>query len=889
MTNSTANQSDRIVPTDLRGEMSRSYLEYAMSVIVGRALPDARDGLKPVHRRILYAMHELGLTPERPFRKCARVVGDVIGKYHPHGDSSVYEALVRMAQDFSMRERLVDGHGNFGSVDNDPAAAMRYTECRLTRVAQVGLIQDIDAETVNFGDNYDGSQEEPLVLPARIPQLLLNGSSGIAVGMATNIPSHNLGELVDGLVALIANPDLTDLELMQYVQGPDFPTGALILGREAIRETYTTGRGSVTMRAVADFEVISNPGRQDREAIIITELPYQTNKAALIEKIAELVNEKRLDGISDIRDESDRNGMRLVIELKRDAYPKVVLNNLFKTTPLQSNFGCNMLAIVDGAPQVLTLKSALQVFLDFRSEVITRRTQFQLRKAQERDHLLQGLLTALSHLDAIIALIRGADDTASAKLGLIETYGLSEVQADGILQMQLRRLTALEADKIQKEHEELVVEIADLNNILSDRQRVLAITRTELEAIKAEFATPRRTIILDGEGDINTADLIANRETIVLVTEQGYIKRMPVDTFVAQSRATRGKSSTNMKDDDAIDHFFACRSHDSVLFFSDRGKVYSLKGYEIPESSRTARGGAIVQMLPISSEEKITSVLAISEFTDDEFLVMLTAGGYIKKTKLSAFANIRSNGLIAIFLEDNDQLRWVRRAKVNNTIIIGSKQGMAIRFRTDDQQLRPMGRDTRGVRAMRLSENDEIVGMDILPAGLAEIEDVETTDNLSVSEVEESEITDTPEELTEELCDDKSMAPWVLVVTQGGYGKKVPVGQFRIQKRFGKGIRATKFKSGQDQLAALKLVDADEELMIVTSRGIVMRQATNAIACQSRTARGVRLQRLDADDAIADVTLVPAAIEENTIVPELSSVPSGETAVTVVTEQTVEE
>jgi DNA gyrase subunit A len=536
---------------------------------------------------------------------------------------------------------------------------------------------------------------------------------------------------------------------------------------------------------------------------------------------------------------------------------------------LQSNFGCNMLAIVDGAPQVLTLKSALQVFLDFRSEVITRRTQFQLRKAQERDHLLQGLLTALANLDPIIALIRGADDSAGAKLGLIESYGLSETQADGILQMQLRRLTALEADKIQREHEELIAEIADLNEILGDRQRVLAITKSELEAIKAEFSTPRRTVILDGEGDINTADLIANRETIVLVTEQGYIKRMPVDTFVAQSRATRGKSSANMKDDDAIDHFFACRSHDSVLFFSDRGKVYSLKGYEIPESSRTARGGAIVQMLPISTEEKITSVLAISEFTDDEFLVMLTAGGYIKKTKLSAFTNIRSNGLIAIFLEENDQLRWVRRAKVDNTIIIGSKSGMAIRFRTDDQQLRPMGRDTRGVRAMRLTTDDEIVAMDILPAGLAEVEDTELNADLNLeggSEVTDLEVMDldTPEseEISEELSDDKGLTTWVLVVTQAGYGKKVPVAQFRIQKRFGKGIRATKFKSGQDQLAALKLVDGDEELMIVTSRGIVMRQPTNAIACQSRTARGVRLQRLDADDAIADVTLVPAAIED---------------------------
>ncbi len=875
MTNTTTPE-DRIVPTDLRGEMSRSYLEYAMSVIVGRALPDARDGLKPVHRRILFAMHELGLVPDRPFRKCARVVGDVIGKYHPHGDTSVYEALVRMAQDFSMRDRLVDGHGNFGSVDNDPAAAMRYTECRLTRVSHTGLLQDIEKETVNYGDNYDGSQMEPLVLPARVPQLLLNGGSGIAVGMATNIPSHNLGELVDGLVELIIDPDMTDAQLMRYIPGPDFPTGALILGTEAIRETYSTGRGSITMRAVASFEVISHPGRQDREAIIITELPYQTNKASLIEKIAELVNDKKLEGISDIRDESDRNGMRMVIELKRDAYPKVVLNNLYKTTPLQSNFGCNMLAIVDGEPRVLTLKLALQVFLDFRSEVITRRTQYELRKAEERDHLLQGLLTALGNLDAIIAMIRGADDTASAKLGLIEEFGLSEPQADAILQMQLRRLTALEADKIQNEHDGLVLQIADLKDILANRDRILAITRDELLAIKAEFATPRRTQILQAEGEINTADLIANRETVVLVTEQGYIKRLPVDTFLAQSRATRGKSSANMKDDDAIDHFFACRSHDSVLFFSDRGKVYSLKGYEIPESSRTARGTAIVQMLPISSEEKITSVLAVSEFSDDEYLVMLTEGGYIKKTKLSAFANIRSNGLIAIFLEENDQLRWVRLAKVDNTIIIGSKQGIAIRFRTDHTQLRPMGRDTRGVKSMRLNEGDEIVGMDILPAGLAEIEDGDSEVEIpEIPETEDSaETTETSAETSEltETGDDKLQGPWVLVVTQGGYGKRVPVGQFRVQKRFGKGVKATKFKSGQDQLAALRLVDVQDELMIVTSRGIVMRQSTDAIACQSRTAKGVRLQKLDTDDAIVDVTLVPAAIEPDAIASEVAAI-----------------
>lgn len=874
---------DRIIPTDLRGEMSRSYLEYAMSVIVGRALPDARDGLKPVHRRILFAMHELGMTADRPFRKCARVVGDVIGKYHPHGDTAVYEALVRMAQDFSMRDRMVDGHGNFGSVDNDPAAAMRYTECRLTRISQFGLIQDIERDTVNFGDNYDGSQQEPLVLPARIPQLLLNGSSGIAVGMATNIPPHNLGELVDGLVALIADPMLTDLELMQYIPGPDFPTGALILGTDGARETYTTGRGSVTMRAVASFETISASGRQDREAIIITEMPYQTNKAALIERIAEMVNEKKIDGISDIRDESDRDGMRLVIELKRDAYPKVVLNNLYKATPLQSNFSCNMLALVDGEPITLTLRHALQVFLDFRYEVITRRTQYELRKAEERDHLLQGLLIALNHLDAVIALIRGADDSSSAKLGLIESYGLSEAQADAILAMQLRRLTAQDADKIHDEHNQLVEKVADLRHILANRDRILTITREELEAIKLEFTTPRRSRILPNEGDIDTADLIANRETIVMVTEQGYVKRMPVDTFTAQHRATRGKASANVKDDDAIAHFFACRSHDKVLFFTDRGKVYGVKAYEIPESGRAARGTAVVQLLPIASGEKITTVLPISEFCEDEYLVMLTAGGYIKKTKLPAFANIRSNGLIAIALEEGDLLRWVRRAKADNTIIVGSRQGMSIRFRTDHEQLRPMGRDTRGVRSMRLTGDDLIVSMDIIPAGLAEVEEVEGSEE----DLDLTAIVNEDENLEAEVTEvenEKAQGPWVLVVTRGGYGKRVPVSQFRIQKRAGKGLRVTKFKSGQDQLASLCLVDDGNELMIVTSRGIVMRQSTDAIACQSRTARGVRLQRLDASDAIVGATLVPPALEEEIEEVEIQNGDVVLTAVEVVVE-----
>ncbi|MGB8691484.1 MAG: DNA gyrase subunit A, partial [Microcoleus sp.] len=597
----------RIIPTDLGNEMSRSYLEYAMSVIVGRALPDARDGLKPVHRRILYAMNELGLTPDRPFRKCARVVGEVLGKYHPHGDTAVYDALVRMAQDFSMRERLINGHGNFGSVDNDPAAAMRYTECRLTALTSDSMLRDIDCETVNFGDNFDGSQQEPLVLPARIPQILLNGSSGIAVGMATNIPPHNLGEIIDGFVALIHNPEITDLELMQYIPGPDFPTGGQILGKATIREAYTTGRGSITMRGVASIETIEHVGRPDKEAIIITELPYQTNKAALIEKIAELVNDKRLEGISDIRDESDRDGMRIVIELKRDAYPRVVLNNLYKQTPLQSNFGANMLALVNGEPQLLSLSQFLNVFLDFRIETITRRTQYELRKAEERDHLLQGLLIALDNLDGIIQLIRRAPDSAAAKQELIDNYGLSEQQADAILQMQLRRLTALEAQKIQQEHEELRAKISDLEDILARRERILEIAEFEAVEIKNKIATPRRTVIEHAEGEIDERDLIANEQAIILITEQGYIKRMPVSTFEAQSRATRGKAGTKMKEDDGVEHFLSCCDHDTVLFFSDRGVVYSVKAYQIPVSSRTARGMPVLQLLPIPMEEKITS------------------------------------------------------------------------------------------------------------------------------------------------------------------------------------------------------------------------------------------------------------------------------------------
>lgn len=891
---------ERIVPTNLRNEMQQSYLEYAMSVIVGRALPDARDGLKPVHRRILYAMHELGLMPDRPFRKCARVVGEVLGKYHPHGDTAVYDALVRMAQEFSMRSPLINGHGNFGSVDNDPPAAMRYTECRLRPLTTDALLRDIESETVDFIDNFDGSQQEPTVLPSRIPQLLLNGSSGIAVGMATNIPPHNLGELIDGLVALIHNPELTDIELMRYIPGPDFPTGGQILGTTGIKEAFTTGRGSITMRGVAEIETIEHRGRPDKEAIIITQLPYQTNKAGMIERIAEMVNEKRLEGISDIRDESDRDGMRIVIELKRDAYPRVVLNNLYKQTPLQMNFGANMLALVRNEPQLLTLKEFLSVFLDFRIETITRRTQYELRKAEERDHLLQGLLIALSNLDGIIDLIRSSADAPTAKVELMEGYGLSEAQADAILQMQLRRLTALEAEKIQAEHEELQTRITDLQDILARRSRILEIIETEVSQIKATHATPRRTEITQLEGELGDIDLIANEKAVILLTEQGYIKRMLVNEFSAQARATRGKAAAKIKEDDGVEHFLTCCDHDSVLFFSDRGVAYCLRAYQIPAASRTARGVPIVQMLPVPRGEKITSIVPVSEFTDHEYLVMLTRKGYIKKTALDAFSNIRANGLIAISLEEGDQLRWVRRATEGDSIIIGSRQGMAIHFKTDHEQLRPLGRATRGVKAMKLRSQDELISMDILPgqviASMATVTDSESESealaslggselatevastlaeleaSTSAIEVASTDSEEDTEDLnTEELVETAGQGPWVLVVTMGGYGKRVPVAQFRLQNRAGMGILATKFRLPKDKLAALRVVNEGDELMMVTSRGIIIRQAIGAISPQSRMATGVRVQRLDEDDAIAAVALVPLSGQEEEAEEEASS------------------
>ncbi len=846
--------NDRIIQTDLRNEMSRSYLEYAMSVIVGRALPDARDGLKPVHRRILYAMYELGLTSGRPYRKCARVVGEVLGKYHPHGDTAVYDALVRMAQDFSMRMPLIDGHGNFGSVDNDPPAAMRYTESRLQSLTDESLLEDIESETVDFSDNFDGSQQEPNVLPARIPQLLLNGSSGIAVGMATNIPPHNLGELIDGLKAIIKNPSTEDKELFELIKGPDFPTGGQILGRDGIRETFKSGKGSITMRGVADIEQIKSPGRAEKDAVIITELPFQTNKAALIERIADLVNEKRLDGISDIRDESDRDGMRIVIELKRDAYPQVVLNNLFKITPLQNNFSANILALVNGEPTTLSLRKMLDVFLEFRIETIKRRTSFLLKKAEERDHIIKGLLLALDAMDNIINLIRSAKDTNSAREQLQNDHELSVIQADAILQMQLRRLTALEADKIKAEHDELTRKITDYKKILSDKERINEIILEELSKIDERFSSPRKTEILNLGGGLDDIDLIANERSVVLLTTAGYLKRMPVSEFESTSRGSRGKAGTKNQEDDEVKLFISCNDHDTLLLFSDRGVAYALPAYRVPMSSRTAKGTPSVQLLPIPREEQITSLVSVDSFDNECYLLMLTKAGFIKRTPLSAFSKVRSNGLIAINLEEGDALTWVRLSTEGDSVLIGSSRGMTIHFRLDIHELRPLGRTARGVKSMNLKEGDELVSMDVLSCIM-----VDQLANLEEEDIEN--------ENEEDLESKSSNGPWILVASAFGLGKRVPVTKFRLQKRAGMGLRAIKFRIKDDSLVGLKVLGEGEELLLVTEKGVIVRTNADKISQQSRAATGVKLQRLDDGDHLSEVVLVPhEQIEEDQLI-----------------------
>ena len=795
----------KIVPVNIRDEMKRSYIDYAMSVIVGRALPDVRDGLKPVHRRILFAMNELGMTPDKPFKKCARIVGEVLGKYHPHGDTAVYEALVRMAQDFSTRYLMVDGHGNFGSVDGDGAAAMRYTEARMHKITQ-SMLADIDCETVDFDPNFDGSLQEPSVLPVRLPMLLLNGVSGIAVGMATNIPPHNLCEIVDGTIALIDNPNMTVTDMMQYVKGPDFPTAANIIGMNDIKQAYETGRGSIKMSAVSTIEEIpGSAGRQGRTAIVVTEIPYQVNKAALIEKIAELVRDKRIEGISDLRDESDRDGMRIVIELKRDAKPEVVRNNLYKHTQLTLSFGFNMLALAGKQPRLMNLIDVLNEFIEHRVSVITRRTIFFLKKAKMRAHILKGLLIALGSLDEVIELIKKSKTTDEARVGLMTRFGLDIDQSNAILEMQLRRLTGLEQDKIKAEYEA----------ILADRQKVLNIIKAELLEDKEKYGDDRRTQILPEANEMTIEDLTPNVPMAVFMTKQGYIKRISLDTFERQNRATRGKGGIKTKEDDVVGEFFTAMMHDKVLFFSDKGTVYSLNVYDFPEGSRQSKGLPIVNILPIEQGEKITAVVPVKEFSHDTNLIMLTKKGYIKRIELDNFANIRRNGIIAIGLEEGDTLNWVNVAKNNDEILIGTSCGMAIRFGVSE--LRPLGRSARGVNSMKLRQGDMIIGSDIVPA------DYDAD---------------------------------LLVVTSDGFGKRSKLSEFRAQNRGGIGLIATKFKTAQSRLVALTIVSEKDDIMVVTANGVVTRINAGDISRQGRPATGVKIQNLQDNDSVITVNKI---------------------------------
>ncbi|MBO7672520.1 DNA gyrase subunit A [bacterium] len=815
MTQQNIFDDGKIVQVNIREEMKRSYIDYAMSVIVGRALPDVRDGLKPVHRRILYALNELGMTPDKPFKKCARIVGEVLGKYHPHGDTAVYDALVRMAQDFSTRYMTVDGHGNFGSVDGDGAAAMRYTEARMNKITP-SMLADIDCETVEFEPNFDGSLMEPSVLPVRLPMLLLNGVSGIAVGMATNIPPHNLREVVDGTIALIDNPAITVAELMEYIKGPDFPTAATIIGLNDIKQAYETGRGSIKMQAVAGFEEIAGgAGRQGRTAIVITEIPYQVNKSMLIEKIADLVKEQRINGVSDIRDESDREGIRIVIELKRDAKPDVVKNNLFKYTQLCTTFGVNNVVLCGKQPRLLNLKQILEEFVEHRVEIVTRRTIYFLKKSKVRAHILAGLLIALGSIDEVIELIKKSKTTDDAREGLMSRFGLDVDQSNAILEMQLRRLTGLEQDKVKAEYDELIKKIAEYEEILSSRQKILDIIKKELEEDKEKYGDDRKTQILPEQGEVTIEDLTPNTPMAVFITHQGYLKRISLDTFERQNRATRGKSGIKTKEDDDIQHFFTAMMHDKVLFFSSKGTVYSLNVYDFPEGGRQAKGLPIVNVLPIEQDEKITAVVPVSTFSHDLNLIMLTKKGFIKRIELDNFSSIRRSGIIAIGLEEGDSLCWVKLATAKDEILIGTSNGMAIRFAIED--LRPLGRSARGVTSMKLRTGDEIVGCDIVP---------------------------------------KDYDADLLVVTSDGFGKRTKISEFRSQNRGGIGLIATKFKSSTSKLVALTIVKDTDDIMMVTANGIVTRINSGSISRQGRPATGVKAINLVDNDSVCSVNKI---------------------------------
>ncbi|WP_019554996.1 DNA gyrase subunit A [Propionispira raffinosivorans] len=795
----------RVLPVKIEDEMQNSYIDYAMSVIVMRALPDVRDGLKPVHRRIMYAMHEAGMGSNKPYKKSARIVGEVLGKYHPHGDTSVYEAIVRMAQDFSSRYMLADGHGNFGSVDGDSAAAMRYTEVRMSKVAEA-MLQDIEKETVDFAPNYDESLKEPTVLPSKLPNLLVNGSSGIAVGMATNIPPHNLNEVVDGVLLMIENPDVTIEELMTVIKGPDFPTAGLILGQEGIQSAYRTGRGVVKMRAQARAEVMSN----GKPRILVTELPYQVNKARLVEKIAELVRDKTVEGITDLRDESDRNGMRVVIELRRDINPDVILNQLYKHTQLQESFGIIMLALVDGRPRVLTLQEVLYYYIEHQKNVITRRTRYELSKAKARAHILEGLTIALDHIDAVIKTIRGSRTADIAREGLMTGFNLSEKQAQAILDLRLQRLTGLEREKIEEEYQEILKTIAWLESVLADETKILNIIKEELIEVKRKFGDARRTRITADFSKIAMEDLIAEEDVIITLTHNNYIKRMPIDTYKNQKRGGRGVTGMGTKEEDFVENMLVTTTHHTILFFTSRGRVYRLKGYEIAESSRTAKGTAIINLLQLEPNEKITAVIPIQKFTADRFLFMATRKGIVKKTELMEFDTTRKGGLIAITLDDDDDLIGVKLTDGTRYVILGTSAGMAISFAEGD--VRSMGRNARGVRGIRLKTKDVVVGMDNLKR------DAE-----------------------------------VLTVTEEGFGKRTATSEYRSQTRGGKGLINMKVTDKTGTVVGLKVVRPGQELMLITTEGIVIRTNVDEVSVISRNTQGVKLMRTDLNDKVASL------------------------------------
>ncbi len=804
---------DKIIPVDIEKEMKKSYIDYAMSVIVGRALPDVRDGLKPVHRRILYSMHELGITYEKGYRKCARIVGDVLGKYHPHGDSSVYDALVRMAQSFSIRYMLVDGHGNFGSVDGDGAAAMRYTEAKMSKITSQ-MLRDINKETVDFKPNFDGEEKEPEVLPARFPTLLVNGSSGIAVGMATNIPPHNLTEVINAVIMLIDNPDVTVSDFMSEIKGPDFPTGGIILGKSGIRSAYETGRGKVLVRSKAEIEE-----HKGRNRIIVTEIPYMVNKANLIESIANLVKEKKIDGISDLRDESDRDGMRIVIELKRDANANVVLNRLYKHTKMQDTFGIIMLALVDNEPKVLNLKQILTHYLNHQRDVITRRTIFDLDKANARAHILEGLRIALDHIDAVISLIRASKTTQEAKEGLIEKFNLSEKQAQAILDLKLQRLTGLERDKIEDEYNELMKTIAYLQSILNSEEILLNIIKDELVEIKTKYGDDRRTLIEKNPYSFEDEDLIDDDDIVITLTHGGYIKRLPADTYNAQKRGGRGIQGVTTKEDDFVEHILITPTLNNILFFTNKGKVYKLKGYEIPEGGRTAKGTNIVNMLPLDPDENIQAVMSIRTFDSDNYLLMGTKSGMVKKTSLDKFENIRKNGLNAINLKEDDEIVGVRITKGDDEVLFVTKYGYSIRF--SEKEVRNMGRTTTGVKAITLRDDDIAVSMIIAKPD-------------------------------EEL----------LVISEKGFGKRTAIENYTLQRRGGKGIKTYKISEKTGNVVSARVVRDVDEIMLINSNGIIIRINVSDISTTSRNAMGVTLMKTGEDVNIVAVAKINYNSEE---------------------------